>query len=320
MALAEGSGFRPAPPKPQVSYGAPSGPYAAPIDAMPQSPAPAFRGMPGRVAPGTLGTGSGNALTSFMGGVAKSFDPREMWAGMKVIGTGLRHPIMPGSEEWRKQMMVELAGLKAQAGSAEGAGGLASLLIPVAGAAKAPALAARFGRGAEELGGAARVASYPAGEVTNPQLLSRMGEHADLAEAVLANKDFDRHIAAAGRQNLLRRADDQGFTLGAMLRGEQAPHIQSPFTTSKTLSRTRRAGDPQPGPFQAPYNAMMERFNSEAGSVNPETLAKMSIGAAGVGGVGSPLVWNFMHGGSPFNLNNGFNYQRPDGTRPYGGR
>jgi hypothetical protein len=64
----------------------------------------------------------------------------------------------------------------------------------------------------------------------------------------------------------------------------------------------------------------MERFNSEAGSVNPETLAKMSIGAAGVGGVGSPLVWNFMHGGSPFNLNNGFKYQRPDGTRPYGGR
>ena len=261
MALAEGSGYTPGPPKPQVSYGAPSGPYAAPVS-VPQVAQPKSF-LPGRVNPGTLGTGSGNALTSFIGGAVKSFDPRTMWAGAKMIGTGLRHPIMPGSEEWRKQMMVELSGLKQQASSAEGAGSLSTMLIPGLGLAKAPSIAARLGRGAEELGGAARVASYPAGEVTNPQLLSRMGEHADLAEAVLANKDFDRHIAAAGRTNLLRRADDQGYTLGAMLRGEQPPHIQTPFTTNKTLSRTRRAGDPAPAPFAQPYNEAWQRFLQE---------------------------------------------------------
>jgi len=262
MALAEGSGFSPKPPKPQVQYGAPSGPYAAPINQVPQTAQPKSF-LPGRVNPGTLGTGSGNALTSFLGGAVSSFDPRNMWAGAKMVATGLRHPIMPGSDEWRKQMMVELAGLKQQASTAEGAGSLSTMLIPGLGLAKAPSMAARFGKGAEELGAASRVASYPAGEVANPQLLSRMGEHADLAEAILANKDFDRHIAAAGRQNLLRRADDQGFTLGAMLRGEQAPHIQTPFVTEKTLSRTRRAGDPQPAPFAAPYQAAWERFLQE---------------------------------------------------------
>jgi len=269
MALAEGSGYTPGPPKPQVSYGAPSGPYASPLQPHASAPMGNYGytpistlsqrpAQPAQAAP--LG-----GVGGFLKGAVQSFDPRTMWAGAKMVATGLRHPIMPGSDEWRKQMMVELSGLKQQASTAEGAGSLSTMLIPGLGLAKAPSIAARLGRGAEELGGAARVASYPAGEVTNPQLLSRMGEHADLAEAVLANKDFDRHIAAAGRTNLLRRADDQGYTLGAMLRGEQPPHIQTPFTTNKTLSRTRRAGDPAPAPFAQPYNEAWQRFLQERG-------------------------------------------------------
>jgi hypothetical protein len=263
MALAEGSGFVPQKPKPQVSYGAPSGPYA--------QPASAPQGNYGYTPISTLQTPQAQPQAAPLGGVGgflkgavSSFDPRNMWAGAKMVATGLRHPIMPGSAEWRKQMMVELAGLKQQAGTAEGAGSLSTLLIPGLGLAKAPALASRLGKGAEELGAAGRVASYPAGEVANPQLLSRMGEHADLAEAVLANKDFDRHIAMAGRQNLLRRADDQGYTLGAMLRGEQAPHIQTPFATEKTLSNTlkRRAGE-SPAPFSQPYSEAMARYIAE---------------------------------------------------------
>ena len=303
MALAEGSGmYQPKPPKPQVSYGAPSGPYAqpasaplgnygyTPISTLQQAPA-----QPASSAP--LGPVGG-----FLKGAVTAFDPRSMWQGAKVVATGLRHPIMPGSDEWRKQMMVELAGLKQQASTPEGAGALATLAIPGLGLAKAPSLAGRLGKGASELGDAARVVSYPAGEVTNPGLLSRMGEHADLAEAVLANKDFDRHIAMAGRQNLLRRADDQGYTLGAMLRGEQAPHIQTPFVTEKTLSNTlkRRAGD-------------------EGGFASTDALGRFALGA-GAGGALAPVIWNLMHRGSPINLNNGFNYQRPDGTAPYGGR
>ncbi len=265
MALAQGSGFTPGPPKPANTggYNAPSGPYAAPQGAVPQgnygyTPITSLMQKPAQPAAAPLG-----GVGGFLKGAVSGFDPRNMWAGAKMVATGLRHPIMPGSDEWRKQMMVELAGLKQQASTAEGAGSLSTMLIPGLGLAKAPSMAARFGKGAEELGAASRVASYPAGEVANPQLLSRMGEHADLAEAILANKDFDRHIAAAGRQNLLRRADDQGFTLGAMLRGEQAPHIQTPFVTEKTLSRTRRAGDPQPAPFAAPYNAAFQRFLQE---------------------------------------------------------
>ena len=265
MALAQGAGFTPKPPKPQVSYGAPSGPYAQPASApmgnygyTPISTLSQAPGQPDHAAP--LG-----GVGSFLKGAVSSFDPRNMWAGAKMVATGLRHPIMPGSDEWRKQMMVELAGIRQQAGTAEGAGSLSTMLIPGLGLAKAPAMAPRFGRGAEELGAATRVASYPAGEVANPQLLSRMGEHADLAEAILANKSFDQHIAAAGRQNLLRRADDQGYTLGAMLRGEQAPHIQMPFTTNKALSGSlkRRSTDPAPAPFAAPYNAAFERFLRE---------------------------------------------------------
>src|SRR6188508_1748868 len=110
MALAEGSGFTPKPPKPQVSYGAPSGPYAqpqgapqgnygyTPISTLSQAPA-----QPAQAAP--LG-----GVGGFLKGAVSSFDPRTMWAGAKMVATGLRHPIMPGSDEWRKQMMVELAG------------------------------------------------------------------------------------------------------------------------------------------------------------------------------------------------------------------
>jgi len=175
MALAEGSGmYQPKPPKPQVSYGAPSGPYAQPAGApqgnygyTPISTLSTPLPQPAQAAP--LG-----AVGGFLKGAVTAFDPRSMWQGAKVVATGLRHPIMPGSDEWRKQMMVELAGLKQQASTPEGAGALATLAIPGLGLAKAPSLAGRLGKGASELGDAARVVSYPAGEVTNPGLLSRM--------------------------------------------------------------------------------------------------------------------------------------------------
>lgn len=131
------------------------------------------------------------------------------------------------------------------ADSAAFAAKLIATLAPVgalSGAMKAPAAV----KGAAELPSAIdRIIGGSSAPVQNPGLLSRLGEHADNAERVLAFKSFDRELEAAKKAQMLRRADDQGYTLGAMLRGETPPHIQSPFTTAKNFSR--RAGDiPQP--------------------------------------------------------------------------
>lgn len=191
MALAQGSGFTPKPPKPQVSYGAPSGPYAHPASAPGQMPygydpvqamAPSAIARPKSYMPTPAGVSGADLLALAQrraSGFHRSFG----------YGTG---PEVRGD-------MANLAMLIPGGGEA-GVGGLLSRLMN------------RF-RPAES--GLSRVTSYPTGEVTNPQLLGRMGEHADLAEAVLANKSFDQHLAQAKRAEDLKKAP----SLADILRG-----------------------------------------------------------------------------------------------------
>jgi len=209
VALSQGTNYSytpPKPPKPAGGYGAPSGPYAQPSMGDPVQAQTPSLGYPG--ARGPITTTYGTVMLP-------QAAPQPGY--QTILGSAL-----PGRPPVRRDPTT-----LGHMDSAIFAANLIASLAP-------------FGPGPELAGLKGGIKGVQvAREVTSPA--------ATLQKAA----EFDRGMRGYGsygignRAEMLNAADAKGYTLGAMLRGEQPPLIQRPFTTQKTAGKARNMVGPQ---------------------------------------------------------------------------
>jgi len=239
MALSEGTNYSytpPKPPKPQVQYGAPSGPYAAPL-ASPAAVSMAhlqqtiqqpmqgpWRGM-GQTELQRLGDpfAQDYAFAAYKRGLRQiphSKNPWEQRFMQGFWGTFDPHNYTPSKlyEGGKYAVQHPMDVLKTTFTTPEGLGGLTS-------------------------GAAVTAATGGAAAPTFANRLSKAGKAAELADNVASQSQVAARMSGRGgygipnRDAMLNFADEQGYTLGSMLRGEQAPHYNPQMTTQKTAGR-----------------------------------------------------------------------------------
>lgn len=237
MALSEGTNYSytPPKPKPQVNYGAPSGPYATPAaspaavslahlqQTIKQPAMGPWQGM-GQTELQRLGDpfAQDYAFAAYKRGlkaIPHRENPWEQRFAQGFWGTFDPRNYTPSKlyEGGKYAVQHPMDTLKTTFTTPEGLGGLTSgaAITAATGGAAAPAALSR-------LKGAGRAA----------ELADNVASQANVARNVRGN------FGIPNRQAMLDFADQQGYSLGAMLRGEQAPLYSSPFTTMKTAGKT----------------------------------------------------------------------------------
>jgi len=105
------------------------------------------------------------------------------------------------------------------------------------------------GLGGLTSGALVTAATGGAGSATLANRLSKAGKAGELADNVAQNaraanmvvRNTRGDFGIPGRQSMLDWASDQGYSLGAMLRGEQAPHYNPHLTSDGTIAQLRDA-------------------------------------------------------------------------------
>lgn len=216
MALAIGTGMNtPKPPKPQVSYGAPSGPYASPAHAAPQGSG-VYNPNPAAVLANQQAwnnvLGGGTAAAPYMPSLQLPMSP--LGSG---LARGIKHPESQPIDEYYAMMGNLIRGGRGAdpttldfGGSLKFGAELASMFPlgpgPEIGAAsKAPRALSLLGDALKGLRGeknAARAVSYPTGSMPVTRYpLARLGEHAGFGPEVQAHRaaveapSIEEHLA-----------------------------------------------------------------------------------------------------------------------------